>query len=544
MKLSLLLLRFGGWKLLAALGVSAAAGAALAALMRLIHLALTTPPADPWVAFRRFALLLAVYVAGKIAAQFTLTDAAERLRYDLRLRLLRGILDRPLRDLERVGFARLFGHLHDDVGRLAGYLGTLPEAAIDLAVAVGCLAYMATLSPTVFLFNLVFVGFAAACYVAPERLARALGHRAAAAADRHIAQLDFALKGLASLLLRARRREEFLERHFAATGREVWHLARRSQFIHIFAERSSEALVLLNVACLLFAARQFVDLPVETATGLLLAAIFVRQPLKDSLKLLPETQRARIAVERLRASGLEVDFGPIPSAAPPPPAAFRTLRLDGVTFAYEPDHGTPGFTCGPFSFSLRPGEIVFVAGGNGSGKTTFAKLLCGLYAPAAGSVALDDAPVRDQAGRARQRALFTAVFPTDPVYDHLLGTSAERRAEAAAWLARLGLAAKVGVTDTAFSTVDLSEGQRRRLLLLNAVLEDAQVLLLDEWAADQDPAFREFFYLDLLPALRARGNAVVVVTHDDRYFHCADRLVRIDDGRLSALATPPAAGPH
>lgn len=544
MKLFRLLLRHGGWRIFAALAVSALAGAALAALMRDIHLALTAPPADPWAAFRRFAALLAVYVAGKIAAQFTLADAAERLRFELRLRLLHRILDRPLRDLERTGFARLFGHLHDDVGRLAGYLAALPEAAIDLAVAVGCLAYMAALSPTMFLFNLLFVGFAAACYIAPERFARALGHRAAAAADRHVAQLDFALKGLASLLLRAGRREEFLARHFTPAGREVWLLSRRSQFIHIFAERFSEALVLLNVACLLFAARRFVDLPVETATGLLLAAIFVRQPLKDSLKLLPETQRARIALERLRESGLDVESAappaPVPAASP---AVFRSLGLAGVTFAYESDHGSPGFACGPFSFDLRPGEIVFVVGGNGSGKTTFAKLLCGLYPPAAGAVTLDGTPVRDEAARARQRALFSAVFPTDPLYDHLLGTSGARRSEAAAWLERLGLDGKVGLADTAFSTVDLSEGQRRRLLLLNAVLEDAPVLLLDEWAADQDPAFREFFYLRLVPALRARGQAVVVVTHDDRFFHCADRLVRIDDGRLSFIPGP-VAGPQ
>jgi putative ATP-binding cassette transporter len=539
MKLSRLLLSHGGWRLFVALGISALAGAALAALMRSIHLALTAPPADPWAAFREFAVLLAVYVVGKIAAQTTLADAAEQLRFELRLRILRGLLARPLRDLERTGFARLFGHVHDDVARLAGYVGALPEATIDLAVAAGCLAYMAFLSPPIFLFNLLFVGFAAACYIAPERVARAIGDRAAAAADRHSAQLDFALKGLAGLLLRRDRRREFLDRHFAPAGREVWQLSRRSVVIHIFAERFAEALVLLNVACLLFAARRFIDLPVETATGLLLAAIFVRQPLKDSLQIIPQTQRARIAAERLRASGLDLAAPPPADEPPHPrPVVFQHLRLEGVTFAYEADHGTPGFACGPFSFDLRPGEIVFVAGGNGSGKTTFAKLLCGLYAPKSGSVIVDGMPLRDEAARARQRALFAAVFPTDPLFPHVLGSPATPAAEMAAWLERLGLAGKVAVDHTAFSTVDLSEGQRRRLLLLNAILEDAPILLLDEWAADQDPAFREFFYVDLLPALRARGRTVVVVTHDDRYFRCADRLLRIEAGQLGDYDPP------
>ena len=86
-----------------------------------------------------------------------------------------------------------------------------------------------------------------------------------------------------------------------------------------------------------------------------------------------------------------------------------------------------------------------------------------------------------------------------------------------------------------FNTVDLSTGQRKRLALIVSLLEKRPILLLDEWAADQDPEFRRKFYFDLLPALHRAGVTVVVVTHDDRYLDEMDlpaRRLRMDEGRF------------
>src|SRR5256885_14002412 len=67
---------------------------------------------------------------------------------------------------------------------------------------------------------------------------------------------------------------------------------------------------------------------------------------------------------------------------------------------------------------------------------------------------------------------------------------------------------------------------------VHAYLEGRPVLVFDEWAADQDPSFRHLFYTELLPELRARGHLLVVISHDDRYFHLADRIVRMEAGRM------------
>ncbi|MBX3749855.1 MAG: cyclic peptide export ABC transporter [Opitutaceae bacterium] len=539
-----ILVRYAGWRLPLSAACGIAAGAALAALMRLMHRALTLPPGEQGAAALQFVLLVVVYFLGNVAAQHALSTAAERLQWRLRLQLLRQVLATPLRRLERAGPARLFNLLGPDVRVVTDYVCSLPDAVINGTIALGCFGYMAWLSPAVLAFNLLFVALAAACYIVPERLAQRVGHAAAAANDRHTGQLQYALRAVKTLLLSRPRRADFVERHFTAAGRDVCELTVRSRLIHLVAERFAEAMVLANVACLLFALPRFIDLPVATATGILLAAIFVRQPLKDSLDLIPRTQRTRVALERMQAEGLD-PCEPAPAAAPAPATptpAFRELTCEEVTFHYEKDHDQPGFVSGPFTLHLRAGEVVFLVGGNGAGKTTLAKLLCGLYPPDSGRIVIDGAPVTDEADRAAQRARFTAVFTEDPLFDHVLGLpAAEAEARGRALLALLQLEAKVGLDGAAFTTIDLSQGQRRRLVLLAALLDERPIVLLDEWAADQDPAFREFFYRELIPGLRAQGKTVVAITHDDRYFALADRVLKIENGRIVGAAASAGA---
>jgi putative ATP-binding cassette transporter len=96
----------------------------------------------------------------------------------------------------------------------------------------------------------------------------------------------------------------------------------------------------------------------------------------------------------------------------------------------------------------------------------------------------------------------------------------------------MGLEDKVKFSDGRFSTQDLSTGQRKRLAMVVALLEQREVYLFDEWAADQDAWFRDVFYKGLLPALKRTGKTVIAVTHDDRYWDCADRCIALDVGEM------------
>jgi len=182
--------------------------------------------------------------------------------------------------------------------------------------------------------------------------------------------------------------------------------------------------------------------------------------------------------------------------------------------------------------TLTPGELVFLVGGNGSGKSTLAKIITGLYPPEKGEVRLDGKLITDKS-RDDYRQLFSAVFSDFYLFESLLGMKArDLDTQAREYLVELHLDHKVKVRHGQFSTTDLSHGQRKRLALLTAYLENRPFYLFDEWASDQDPHFKEIFYTQLLPELKARGKAVLVITHDDRYFHLADRVIKLDYGKV------------
>ena len=203
-----------------------------------------------------------------------------------------------------------------------------------------------------------------------------------------------------------------------------------------------------------------------------------------------------------------------------------------MVYAYPREFGDRHFTLGPLHWTLHPGELIFLSGGNGSGKSTFVKLLTGLYAPNAGDIRLDGQPITEE-NREWYRQLFSVVFSDFYLFDNLLGLAAAGLdAQAQHYLEQLQLDHKIQVTDGVLSTTALSQGERKRLALLTAYLEDRQIYVFDEWAADQDPQFKDIFYTNLLPALKAKRKTVLVISHDERYFFLADRLLKLEDGKL------------
>ncbi len=195
---------------------------------------------------------------------------------------------------------------------------------------------------------------------------------------------------------------------------------------------------------------------------------------------------------------------------------------------------------GPINLTLRAGENVFISGGNGSGKSTLLRLLTTLYWPEAGSISVDGTIVTHENVDA-YRALFSSVFSDFHLFKRLYGVEPSAMAEALELLGTFEVADKTRLHEDAFTTIDLSDGQRKRLALIVAMLENRPICILDEWAADQDPAFRRKFYGELLEALRARNVTVISVTHDDRYYGRADRRLHMEEGKLVAVA-PEAAG--
>jgi len=245
--------------------------------------------------------------------------------------------------------------------------------------------------------------------------------------------------------------------------------------------------------------------------------------------------RASVALQKVEKLGVSLAefstehcFFEQPAQQP----SFSRLELVDVTHSYHREQDDSHFVLGPLSIIFQPGELVFLVGGNGSGKSTLAKLIAGLYLPEGGEIRLDGHPVIDE-NRDQYRQLFSAVFGDFYLFDDLLGLSGPNLdGQARQYLQSLHLNHKVRIKNGVLSTTAVSQGQRKRLALLTAYLEDRPFYLFDEWAADQDPHFKRVFYTQLLPELKARNKTVLVISHDDHYFDVADRILKLDYGKL------------
>ena len=499
---------------------------------------------------RALALLFAALAVAKIAAhgvsQLSLVYLVQDAVLDLGLKLCAQVTRTSLRTLEKKGPSHILAVLTDDVATVAWALQCVPGLTINGAVLVGGAVYLAWLSWTIFLgvVGLMLVG--ALTYKALHDRAFRLIYAAResrASLFRHFRSLT---EGIKELLMHRGRREAFLSEDLTHTALSLRHLNLVATKQYMIADAWTQFLFYGLIGAILLVFADLLKLPGESLTGYVFTILYLMNPLWAVIGTVPTLIRGQVALEKIEGLALgfdsleedrEADMGFLPQTL-----QTASLELEGVVFSYEDDGpGNDRFVLGPVDFRLGPGDLVFIVGGNGSGKSTFVKVLVGLYRQRLGEIRLGGRPIADS-NRDWYRQHFSVVFSDFYLFEKFLGLDKKTLdVRAQMYLRRLALDQKVQVTDQRLSTTDLSQGQRRRLALLTAYLEDRPFYVFDEWAADQDPQYKEVFYTELLPELRARGKAVAVITHDDRYFHLGDRIIKLDEGKIVGSWSGPSS---
>lgn len=504
--------------------VGVVTGIATAWLIALIHEA--TSGAESARLAWSFVALCAVVLVTRVVSSLLLVQLSQRAVHDLRLRLSRQILAVPLRKLETLGASRLLVVLTEDITVLTSALPVIPVMATNFAIVASCFVYLGYLSLKALVAVALFTAFGIACYQFPIAYGTRMFERLRNEHDALFKHFRTLTHGIKELKLSPHRRAQFFESELGPTAAKLRSGGLRAHAVFIGADSWGNLLFFVSIALVLFGGGPLLDIDARVAGGYTLTILAMMSPLQGILALLPALSEAQASLRKIQATSASLDGAAEPLDMPAA-GGVSSIELVAITHAYE------SFTLGPIDLVLRPGELVFVVGGNGSGKSTLAKLLTGLYAPSQGHIVWNGEAVEGSRWDA-YRQQFSAVFSDFHLFEDLSsrGEDVDRRARDV--LAMLQLAHKVEIKDGVLSTIDLSQGQRRRLALLSACIEDRPVYVFDEWAADQDPIFKELFYREILPSLRARGKVVFVISHDDRYFDGADRLYKLEDGKLVA----------
>lgn len=513
---------------------SSLAGVSYTMLIALIKRALKGDlTSQPKVVWTFFAFCLAIPICG-FASQMVLLYLTSKASYELRIQLSRQILAAPLRQLEKLGPPRLLATVTQDIGSVIELVTVLPQMLTQLAMMMGCVVYLGWLSWKLLLIMLGCMAIGLLTHQLPLLRAFRYFRLMREQWDAMYKAFHGVIMGSKELKLNRLRREAFLSEQLEPAAAGLRDYGMKGNAIAMAVSNWGQILFFIFIGLLLFVTPSLINIEPQVLIGYTIAVLFLITPLTMILNQIPALERAYLAAERIEELGFSLSATKPETLAPSssPDTTWHRLDLVNLTHSYSQDGGNTEFELGPINLTFYPGELIFLIGGNGSGKTTLVKLLMGLYEPESGEIRVDEKRITlKEQDDYRQR--FSVVFYDFYLFERLFGFEAEDiDAQSQKYLDLLQLSHKLTIKDGNLSTVDLSQGQRKRMTLLNAYLEDRPIYIFDEWAADQDPQFKRIFYHELVPELKSRGKTVIVISHDDRYYGLADRLIKLESGKV------------
>lgn len=488
--------------------------------------------------FLLFFVSLALYILTQRYILRISTVEVEKIVSRLRVRLSDKIRRADLQAVEGLGRAELYASVNTDTLTISQATAPMMIACQGAILVVFSLGYIFMLEPSAFFLTLGIVAVGVSIHFKNRHLLQQELEQSTARENELFDTLTHLLDGFKEVKLNSARSRDLFQ-HLRAIAVDVAELKTRTGTRYADYYLFTQVIFFLLLAAMVFILPGMSVVYTEQLTRLTASILFIIGPLTMVVGAMPVFQNAGHAVhkmarleellDRMQEQARERDKGTVVSAPD-----FEQIVLAGVSFSYrDHDDDRPLFTVGPLDLTIRRGEVLLLIGGNGSGKSTLFKLLTGLYYPDAGAIYVDGVDVKTL-GYRRYRELFSAIFSDYHLFVRLYGLADVDDRKVYDLLRLMQLETKTAWNDGRFENQELSTGQKKRLALIVSLLEDKPIYIFDEWAADQDPIFRKFFYDTLLPELKARGKTVIAATHDDRYFYAGDRVLKMEMGQLVA----------
>ncbi|AUM67312.1 peptide ABC transporter [Brevibacillus laterosporus] len=481
-----------------------------------------------------FIIGIFMYVVSQKVLRSRLVTLTNQLVYEKRMELVDKLLQTSFSSLEQIEQGRIQATLNNDTEVISRAINIIITCVTNLITLVCCFIYLGVMNFYAFVLSALIIGLVAAIYYLIGEKANKLWEKTRDIQNVFFKFISDMTSGSKELTLHRRKREEF---HLAVQESCAEYRDKRAEgdlkFANVFI--IGELLFIIVIGCVVFIFPEiFKQMDVDMLRNYVFVFLYMTGPVNGLLNGLPQIVMIRISWKRITnmiqelalAKDKEQDKVILSESIKQP---IRMVVTD-VSYDYEAQEER-GFSVGPINFEFASGEIIFITGGNGSGKSTLAKLLTGLYAPVKGEISINGSKVT----HAQLNQYYSAIFGDFHLFDRLYGIDfMQNEKEIERYLEVLELQDKVKVENGVFSTTKLSTGQKKRLALLITYLEDRPICLFDEWAADQDPEYRRFFYQVLLPDMKQKGKCIIAITHDDQYFHIADKVIKMDAGQMKS----------
>ncbi len=533
MKLIIALIKKNLWQYVIGTMFSMASGTCGALVIKQIHGALNGG-LDGQAFIMEFGLYLAGSVGlGLVGSQILTKVSAKNLK-ELTISLSKKILRAPYQKIE-IEQDKIIPILTTDLARIGSTAGQMPDLITSTFILLGCFIYMLTLSLPmtligigIFLVNMLMITFLLPMLRNHETDDKDLRYRL-------FRQLKAMVSGLKELSFKKKLRQSYVNVLIAKTIDQRSTLQVKNTFLINSFGKLENLMVMIALAVAVAYAQGTEMMASGKFVEFLAIAIFLVTPMRKVNGFLRVIHRTTMSINQIEALGVQLSgFQPKSNKRIPtedwtsrdPIISFRE-----ITHAYESEEEHESFDMGPISFDVYENETVFIIGGNGSGKTTLIKLLTGLYLPMSGTLIYKNHPITEEYLDNYQNTI-SPLFSDDFVFDilyHIDDDLLEKQGQE--YLDYLELSNKVKILNQKYTTTNLSFGQKKRLNLVTGLLENKDIYVFDEWAANQDPYFKTKFYEEILPRLKKAGKTIFVISHDDYYFPMADRKIKLRDGK-------------
>lgn len=472
------------------------------------------------------------YMFNKTAVVF------ETIVENLRTRILGKIRSSSLETLERLGHAEVYTKLTQNTTIISQAAGTMAASIQSALMVTFSVMYIATLSTLAFAITVGMIAAGCLLYLRNEKKIIGYIHSANRKEVEFFNSVTNILKGFKEAKMNVRRGKS-LAIHARRVSEETRDLKITASQMYSGNYVFAQNFFYILIALVIFLLPRLVPTYADAVTEVAATILFIIGPLSTVVSGVPAYTNADIAVKDIGLLEAALDNGgkDVPTVVEdvdPVTDQFESLTIKDLEFAYRDHTGNPMFSVGPINFSLSAGELVFIVGGNGSGKSTFIKALLGLYKTDRGTLMINDTRITEE-NRQNYREMFSTILSDFHLFDRLYGLRNVDESRVNTLIEEMGLGKKTQFVNGQFTNLDLSTGQRKRLAMIVALLEDRPIYVFDEWAAEQDPEFREFFYETLLQQMKKEGKGVIAISHDDRYFNKADRVLKMDYGTMNAV---------